>query len=282
TSILFKAPAVATSKLLPVVSQRVLLFTRKICLSNAMATEVCCSSGSPSNNSNSGSGSIVTDSGVRNYITGSGKGRGLVLIHDIFGLDIGQTRQFADDLAAKAEATVVMPDLFHGGEAWSLARFPPPDKTEFGNWLSTTANADKAVKAILDQTVPLLKQRINPSAKLALLGFCWGAKPAMLLAAAAASPFACAASAHPAFLTADLVRAVRMPIALLPASDDPDMQKLLEELRDQPFYSRCVHRRYDGVSHGFCAARGDRNDAKQMEKILDARDTLAKFFIDNA
>uniref|UniRef100_A0A1I8H898 DLH domain-containing protein n=1 Tax=Macrostomum lignano TaxID=282301 RepID=A0A1I8H898_9PLAT len=190
-----------------------------------MATEVCCSSGSPSNNSNSGSGSIVTDSGVRNYITGSGKGRGLVLIHDIFGLDIGQTRQFADDLAAKAEATVVMPDLFHGGEAWSLARFPPPDKTEFGNWLSTTANADKAAKAILDQT---------------------------------------------------------MPIALLPASDDPDMQKLLEELRDQPFYSRCVHRRYDGVSHGFCAARGDRNDAKQMEKILDARDTLAKFFIDNA
>ncbi|PAA86403.1 hypothetical protein BOX15_Mlig020230g2 [Macrostomum lignano] len=247
-----------------------------------MATEVCCSSGSPSNNSNSGSGSIVTDSGVRNYITGSGKGRGLVLIHDIFGLDIGQTRQFADDLAAKAEATVVMPDLFHGGEAWSLARFPPPDKTEFGNWLSTTANADKAAKAILDQTVPLLKQRIDPSAKLALLGFCWGAKPAMLLAAAAGSPFACAASAHPAFLTADLVRAVRMPIALLPASDDPDMQKLLEELRDQPFYSRCVHRRYDGVSHGFCAARGDRNDAKQMEKILDARDTLAKFFIDNA
>uniref|UniRef100_A0A1I8F434 DDE_Tnp_ISL3 domain-containing protein n=1 Tax=Macrostomum lignano TaxID=282301 RepID=A0A1I8F434_9PLAT len=143
-----------------------IIITRKICLSNAMATAGLLLQRFPSNNSNSGSGSIVTDSG-------GGKSRGLVLIHDICGLDIGQTRQFADDLAAKAEATVaVMPDHVPRGEAWSLGQIPPPDKPNSRNWLSTTANADKGREG------------------------------------------------------------------------NPDQTKLLEELRDQPFYSRCVHRRY--------------------------------------
>lgn len=59
---------------------------------------------------------------------------GIVIVHDVFGFDINNTRRFADMLADQTNAHVLLPDFFHG-EPWSLDDFPPKHSEVFSEWL---------------------------------------------------------------------------------------------------------------------------------------------------
>lgn len=65
---------------------------------------------------------------------------GIVIVHDIFGFKINKTRRFADILAAKSNANVLMPDFFQGDDPWPLEDFPAKDQGHFSKWLKKVSD----------------------------------------------------------------------------------------------------------------------------------------------
>lgn len=68
------------------------------------------------------------------------------------------------------------------------------------------------------------------------------------------------------------------PLALLPAGDDPQLDDLMEALSTKPFADKCVHKRFDDMHHGFCAARGDWTIDAQRERAVEAMNVVTEFF----
>lgn len=66
---------------------------------------------------------------------------GIVIVHDIFGFKINNTRRYADLLAAKSNANVIMPDFFQG-ESWPIDDFPAKNSGAFSDWLKKISNWD--------------------------------------------------------------------------------------------------------------------------------------------
>ncbi|GAA51311.1 hypothetical protein CLF_105874 [Clonorchis sinensis] len=113
---------------------------------------VCCRSGRPSATGGCGNyspvGKVVqlTRSGPAAYYTRPKRGRllnssALIVIYDIFGIDILQTRRFADLLAKRTHRRVVMPDVFRG-RPWLLKNFPPKNEKKFIKWVETAGSWD--------------------------------------------------------------------------------------------------------------------------------------------
>ncbi len=107
--------------------------------------KVCCTSGHPTVGlmSYQTRGKEVTlEGGDRAYLASPAgltpANLGIVLVYDIFGFDIINTRRFADMLADQANAHVLMPDFFRG-KPWSLDNFPPKKGSDIGDWLAESA-----------------------------------------------------------------------------------------------------------------------------------------------
>ncbi|KAM9712925.1 carboxymethylenebutenolidase homolog isoform 1-T2 [Menidia menidia] len=92
--------------------------------------------------------------------------RAIIVIQDIFGWQLPNTRYMADMLAANGY-TAVCPDFFLGKEPWS----PAHDWSKFEKWLEDKkpTNINKEVDAVLK----FLKEQCGAN-RIGVVGFCWG------------------------------------------------------------------------------------------------------------
>nr|XP_057915866.1 carboxymethylenebutenolidase homolog [Doryrhamphus excisus]XP_057915867.1 carboxymethylenebutenolidase homolog [Doryrhamphus excisus]XP_057915868.1 carboxymethylenebutenolidase homolog [Doryrhamphus excisus]XP_057915869.1 carboxymethylenebutenolidase homolog [Doryrhamphus excisus] len=92
--------------------------------------------------------------------------KAVVVIHDIFGWQLPNTRYMADMLAANGY-TAVCPDFFLGKEPWSPSR----DWSTFMAWIEDkkSTNINKEVDALLRFLVKHCGAK-----RIGMVGFCWG------------------------------------------------------------------------------------------------------------
>ncbi|XP_028813030.1 carboxymethylenebutenolidase homolog [Denticeps clupeoides] len=92
--------------------------------------------------------------------------KAVIVIQDIFGWGLPNTRYMADMLSANGY-TAVVPDFFLGKEPWS----PSHDWSKFQEWLEDKkpTNINKEVDVVLK----FLREQCGAS-RIATVGFCWG------------------------------------------------------------------------------------------------------------
>ncbi|NWT39647.1 CMBL Carboxymethylenebutenolidase, partial [Chroicocephalus maculipennis] len=96
----------------------------------------------------------------------AGTDKAVIVIHDIFGWQLPNTRYMADMLAANGYIAIC-PDFFVGQEAWK----PSNDWATFDEWLKTR-NAGKIDKEV-DVILKYLSEQCGAK-KIGVIGFCWG------------------------------------------------------------------------------------------------------------
>lgn len=105
---------------------------------------------------------------IKAYVTKSpvDAGKAVIVIQDIFGWQLPNTRYIADMISGNGYTTIV-PDFFVGQEPWD----PSGDWSIFPEWLKTrnAQKIDREISAILKY----LKQQCHAQ-KIGIVGFCWG------------------------------------------------------------------------------------------------------------
>lgn len=92
-------------------------------------------------------------------------------------------------------------------------------------------------------------------------------------------PFFVGASCiHPSFVDVADAEKAGAPILSIPSKDEPDMTEYMAVLAQKPFGDKCKLVRFDDMSHGFCASRGDYTDALNAQRSNEAIKLTADFF----
>jgi dienelactone hydrolase len=196
----------------------------------------------------------------------------VVVCTDIFGMNLPNVQSLAQELAAAAGVEVYIPDLCLG-EPCSPKDF---DMAQLPAWFSRHGDA---------QTLPVLKKvlralRAGGKERIMTLGFCWGARYAVL-AAHGPHPLVDAwAVAHPTKTSPpDYAAAAPVPGLFLlaetdgmfPATAVAETRELLEGKGTYVFEGP-----YKGTSHGF-VVRGDDSIPEVAEGRAAARAATAAF-----
>ncbi|XP_054979925.1 carboxymethylenebutenolidase homolog isoform X2 [Sorex araneus] len=115
-----------------------------------------------------GMGQEVTVGHIRAYVTRApvDTGKAVLVIQDIFGWQLPNTRYMAD-MIARNGYTTILPDFFVGQEPWD----PSWDWSTFPEWLKTK-NARKINKEV-DAVLQFLRQQCG-ARDIGVVGFCWG------------------------------------------------------------------------------------------------------------
>jgi dienelactone hydrolase len=172
---------------------------------------------------------------------------------------------------------VACPDVFRG-QPWALEKFPPKPADDFIGWVSTQGSWD-IVKGDLHSTIEHLKAT-RAVKSFGTLGFCWGG--CMALRAGADVQISAVGCVHAAFFGQEktIAEQSQAPVIMLPAKGDP-MEALKEVFDEKPYAAKCVYRRFDDQTHGFCAARGDWTKPEVAAAATEAIDLLSAFFDKN-
>ncbi|KAM6971478.1 carboxymethylenebutenolidase homolog [Tautogolabrus adspersus] len=92
--------------------------------------------------------------------------KAIIVIHDIFGWELPNTRYMADMLAANGYTTVC-PDFFVGREPWT----PSHDWSTLQEWIKERSPTD--LKKEVDAMLRFLKEQCGAK-HIGVVGFCWG------------------------------------------------------------------------------------------------------------
>ncbi|KAJ3354641.1 hypothetical protein HDU91_005750 [Kappamyces sp. JEL0680] len=237
-------------------------------------------------------GSVETIAGVSCYVSAAADGQTkecVVIATDIFGYTLPNVRLIADSFASAGYHAVV-PDMFKGSEA-------PSDVMESRDKLTTGTLLEKMgafayiawllpgflwrnsfVKNKVDIDVVLKELRVQGATKIALLGYCWGGKVAVLCGREDLADVVVAA--HPGRLQfPEDINLLQKPTLFILSEKDreltPERQtEIIELLRSKgPQYDGET---YPGVDHGF-AVRGNENDPHVKEQRVKAYERSLSF-----
>ncbi|KAE8223860.1 hypothetical protein CF319_g3157 [Tilletia indica] len=231
----------------------------------------------------------------RTYVSGPEPAQAsgaILIIADVFGISLNNTRIIADNYAEKTGARVYIPDFFDGRDLYTqldghspgspeaqakgfkiqdfLAEFHPRD-----NSYPKIESAAKAIKAL------------HSGKKLGVVGFCWGAPGTMRLGSddvPADTQADAVAWAHPSLLEvpSDISKLTK-PGCFLAAETDAQLPKERREIVEEELCKLAKKgiyttlRFFPGVEHGW-AVRGDENNEYTSRAMRDAQSTLADFF----
>lgn len=92
--------------------------------------------------------------------------KAIIVIQDIFGWKLPNTRYMADMLASNGYIAVC-PDFFVGKEPWSRSH----DWSTFQDWLEDKKATN--IKTEMDATIKFLKDQCGAK-QIGVVGFCWG------------------------------------------------------------------------------------------------------------
>lgn len=195
----------------------------------------------------------------------------IIVIYDIRGFNISQTRVFCDRLAAEYGAHVVMPDFYRGTVA-------PADFTLLGPWLAVVGDWSKVSR---DLRVVSDWLRTNYSSdQVGLIGFCWGGLQVVRACSNLSALFFTGVSIHGSSLTPDEVRPLQRPILFIAASNDPALQPNLSSVIEESnpgLSSQFQYKTYPTVRHGFVSAGANYSSNENVEAIDDVHLTVRSF-----
>lgn len=206
------------------------------------------------------------------YVVGPYKSKaGVVVVSDIFGMR-PNSKHFADMLAAHGYL-VVMPDFFRE-RVWPEAEWPADfDSERWKNHVKWSRNMDH-FKPRMDRAVDLLRQM--GCVKVGAVGMCWGAVLPFMLSGEGTVD--AAATAHPAYFTADDVRLAKTGVLVVGGVDDGPLTEVKEAVEALPVEPK-VFRSLAHVEHGFFGSRFDPDNYTEAQRAeaMEARQLLLDF-----
>ncbi|KAI3908060.1 hypothetical protein MKW98_003705 [Papaver atlanticum] len=226
-----------------------------------MAGIQCCEN-PPDLSLSSGSGCVEEIGGLQSYVSGSLDSKlGILLVSDVFGYEAPNLRNLADKVAA-AGYYVVVPDFFHGDPY-------TPDK-DLLVWLQShgTDMGTEEAKTVIEAL------KVKGISAVGAAGMCWGGKVVGELAKS--DDLKAIVMMHPALVTVDDIKEIKVPISILGAEVDqlspPELVKQFEQVlltkSDQvPSFVKI----FEGVEHGWTV----RYDIANKEAVKHAEEAHA-------
>ncbi|XP_075399084.1 carboxymethylenebutenolidase homolog [Tenrec ecaudatus] len=199
-------------------------------------------------------------------------GRAVVIIQDIFGWQLPNTRYMADMIAANGYTTIV-PDFFVGQEPWH----PTGDWSTFPKWLETrdARKVDKEMDAVLRY----LKLQCGAQ-RVGLVGFCWGGVAVHHLMATRPD-FRAGVSVYGLVKDAEDVYSLKNPTLFIFAENDAVISLEQVSLLTRKLKEHCKVdyqiKTFSGQTHGFVHRK--REDVVPADKpyIEEARRNLIEW-----
>ncbi|KAF9320292.1 hypothetical protein BG003_006682 [Podila horticola] len=198
---------------------------------------------------------------------------GVVALIDIHGFH-ATTTQFFDTLAEKGFQVSAI-DLFPNG--------PMPDEymgemMKLGGWIRANADYNNNHVGELIK-LAALDLKAEGCEYLFVIGHCWGLHLAVVAASEQGQQFLGVAGPHPTAVTVPLVHNLKVPLAIFPSLDEPDMVPVINAVNAKGFSTPSIHHRFDNMPHGWCGGRGDWTIPEQNEAAQTVLREMAEFFI---
>ncbi|KAL4590217.1 hypothetical protein LXL04_003143 [Taraxacum kok-saghyz] len=213
------------------------------------------------------SSDVLQIASLNSYVSGNTDSKiAVLLISDVYDYGAPKLRKLADKVAS-AGYYVVVPDFFHGD--------PKTPEDSLQDWIKNHRQMEAIPFA--KSVIQALKEK--GISKIGAAGFCWGAKVVVELAKEA--EIQVAAILHPALLTLDDIKGVKVSIAILGAEIDkwspPELVKEFElALKAKPEIDHFV-KIYSGVSHGWTVRWKD-DDEIAVKCAKEAHEDLLAWF----
>ncbi|KAF8608837.1 alpha/beta-hydrolase [Ceratobasidium sp. AG-I] len=212
-------------------------------------------------------GTFETFENISTYVIGDkASKKAIVVVMDIFGM-VPLTQQACDILASQG-FYVVMPDLL-GDQALQQGDVPfdTPEKVEKRNKLFAGVGNPQGRQPELLKIGQQLKDEGNT---VGILGYCWGAKLAVL--ACYNDVYSAIAVAHPSLLTPEDAEKLKAPLALYPTpNEDAAIMESFVKIAKE-------HKYYADAYHGFAAARAQLDNPTYKAAYEDVYKRISAFF----
>jgi len=235
----------------------------------------CCKEGFKWDGTPTGKESTIA--GNKTYITGDNKDAAIVIVHDIFGWTLNNTRLLADHYAKEANATVYLPDFF-GGEVVDISQLEDPEKRAKFDVMEFIGRNSKEIR--YPEMEAVVKEVKSSHKKVGAIGFCYGGWAVFQLGAKGKNLVDAISTAHPSILTKEEISAVGVPVQILAPETDQMLTPELKEYCNTEIPKLGVEYDYQyfpGLAHGF-ATRGDKTDAKQRNGLERAKNAAVHWF----
>jgi len=188
----------------------------------------------------------------------------LIISTDIFGPQLKQAQENAVSIAKGAGILVVVPDQFDG-DALQAEGF---DRSKFGEWLAKHPQISKLPK--LEAVINELKEKEGIK-KIGIIGYCYGAKSAVVLAGT--DKINAYAIAHPSRLELpkDMDEVKHNGLFLCAQVDNSftdEQRTQSEDILKKRKDIKSIFKVYPGTEHGF-AVRPKEHETKQRIEALE-------------
>jgi dienelactone hydrolase len=215
-------------------------------------------------------GQVVRPGDFDIYSVGSSsKDLAMIVIYDIRGFNISQTRVFCDRLASEYSVQVVMPDFFRGTVAPTNGM--PAWLAGVGNWSKVSSDLISVANWLRNS--PSIKQ-------IGLVGFCWGGLQVVRACSNLSDLFSTGISIHGSSITVTEVEQLKKPMLFIASGTDPQLQPTISDAieRANPNISKqCEYKTYPNVTHGFAAAGANYSNPVNVEAIDDVHLTVRNY-----
>ncbi|UJR21707.1 hypothetical protein I4U23_024784 [Adineta vaga] len=217
-------------------------------------------------------GQVIRVGDLNVYSVGQNtKNFAVIVLYDIRGFNISQTRVFCDRLASEYSIRVVMPDVFRDTAAPSTGNFQP--------WLASVGNW-----SIISNDLTNIANwlRINQSInQIGLIGFCWGGLQVVRACSNLSSLFSTGVSIHGSSITVSEVSLLQKPMFFIAASNDPALHPNISGAIERATFNiskLCEYKTYLNVSHGFAAAGANYSNPDNVVAIDDVHVNVRNYF----
>ena len=205
-------------------------------------------------------------------VDGPRKKIGVLVIHDIWGWRIPNSKYIADYLSSNG-FVAMCPNLYHGIstlDGWPGTEFDdgePLDGAKWDNWWAeiTSENYWKGFNARVEAATAVLKNE-HDCTSLCVIGFCWGGLALEQLSIK--KMFVQAASCHGCHETADNFKAAKAAGCEIVYHTVPGDESFTADTQGLLKAAGASVTVYDGMEHGF-VVRGDFKGNAALKKAAD-------------
>lgn len=194
----------------------------------------------------------------------------IIVIYDIRGFNITQTRVFCDRLASEYSTHVVMPDFFRGTAA--------PTHESMIPWLTNVSNWTK-ISNDLENVADWLRKSYKTK-QIGLIGFCWGGLQTVRACSNLSTIFFTGISIHGSSITPNEVSQLKQPMLFVAAGNDPPLQPNISSVIEQSnmaISKQCEYKTYSNMRHGFVAAGANYSNPENVEAIDDVHRNIRSY-----